>query len=148
MKQLLSVIIFLTSVNVFAGETLKSLEDGNVPVSLVTSAKFAKAKDESMFANLVSVFRGSAAGITSVFVVLSSSGSPEGDFLTYEFENLMGEASNIVILKKSSSLYRLKFDVVEFKGIDEKGALQTVKKTISLDIKRDKDGNITSVERN
>ncbi|MCC6137145.1 MAG: hypothetical protein IT287_00810 [Bdellovibrionaceae bacterium] len=148
MKQLLSVIIFLTSVNVFAGEPMKSMEDDNVSASLITSAKFIKSKDQNMHANLVSVFRGSAAGLSSLIIALSTSGSPEGDSLSYEIENLIGEASNAVLLKKSSTLYRLKLDIVVSKGIDDNGHLMTEKKTVSIDIKRDVDGNITSVERN
>lgn len=144
MKNLIFAASLLFSVSAFANETLIPLSDDLVPASLVTSVQTATSKDSLLNAHLVTVFRGSAAGISSTIVTFAP--SLEDNSVSFEFTQIVGEPSNIRLLKKAANLYKLKFDVGVSVYDQASTEFSVVKKTIALLVTVGPDGSY-KVER-
>lgn len=130
MKFSFGLLAALFSLSAFAGEKLVPLEDDMVPASLVMDVQNVRSKDGIVSASLVTVFRGSAAGLSSTIVTFSD--SPETSSYSFEFGQLLGEPKNVKVAKKSAEVYHLSFDVKESFYDEDRGEFSSIAKTIRL----------------
>ncbi|MBY0385315.1 hypothetical protein K2X05_09165 [bacterium] len=144
MTKIIFLALSLISTIAFAGEKMMTMEDDSVPASLITAMNTVTSQDGKVSASLVTVFRGSAAGLSSTIVTFQE--SLEDDSFSFEISGLGENPKNIKILKKSSTVYKLKFDTVVI-SMTETGEFKYAPTTIQLQINVDKDGVFQSLER-
>lgn len=150
MKFLLPILLSMTFVsNSFASVTFQKMDDDSVSASLVMDQKIVSSPDRKVSAKLLTVFRGSLDGVSSVIVSISDQGPSPGDMpntTSYEIRPLLGAPKSAVMTKIDKDSYQLKIEGQEVIS-DVNGDLQYPDITIDLSIELGKDGSVKSVIR-
>ncbi len=135
MKNLIMFLALTIFSTAFAGQTLIPMEDDMVPASLVINQQNVVDKDDEIAANIVTVFRGSAAGVFSAIVTFAE--SLEDASYSYEFDQLLDSPKNASLQKLDSNVYLLEFDAVmsDYNDIDD--TLSSKKITIRLRVTKE-----------
>ncbi len=142
-----SLLLLFVGLNASA-ITMEQMEDTQVSAQLVETLSRVASKDGNVSARLLTVYRGGAAGMTSIIVNLFDKGPTLGDYgnvTTYELAYFSGEPKELSLIKLKEKKYRLSFTAPDV-DLDEKtGDFKYTKRRISLDIVLESDGAITSV---
>lgn len=149
MKFLTTALVVLSASISLAGTKLSKVEDEMVPASLVEDLQKIESKDQKIAARLISVYRGTAYGITSLFVVLVDQGPVEGDYAntsTFELSGLVSEPTSVRLVGMGGGKYQLSFVAKIVGSLDSNGEAKIQEKSFNLLIKLNSSGTVTSVE--
>jgi hypothetical protein len=143
MKNLVLLLVMSLPVASFAQKKMTPIEDDKVSASLVYDVKSISSKDGVIGANLVTVFRGSAAGVSSVIVTFAD--SLEDNSFSFAFDRVLGAPTGVTLKKIANNSYQLTFNVKV--SVYRDGLFTSKPEQINLLISKDQEGNYLVFEK-
>lgn len=151
MKTILSSILLILAFASVGNANLemRSVEDDSVSASLIGGYTSARSRDSKLSASLVTVFRGGAAGMSSIIVTFydtsDDSGSDIGNSVAREILYVTDAPKSAKIIKKADKTYELQFKAEEVSQNDEGNYVYPTRNVV-LRVVLDNNNAIKSIE--